>query len=183
MSSRHHQGPGEDALNIVRSDFVIDGTTFDTTLSDAFDSASTASHQVAFINIGPPAAATRSILGVGGRDHATSRRQVSDRSGRRGPTVTASAVIDGHRHRARQQGPFDVDGIENLDHAALTAYIKKPRRRHDHRRRVSIAWAIPWSTAAASCSPGANSTPRTSTSTRLRHRHETRRPLTHRAIA
>ena len=172
---------GEDALNIVRSDFVIDGTTFDTTLSDAFDSDFSTGKvtKSTFINIGT-AGGGDAIDTSGSVVEITdvTFRQVSDKaiSAGEASTVTASDIV--------------IDdtgtGLASKDRSTLTASKSRsgapssPRSPPTSRSpntaaprsspttcRSPAATPATWSrTAAASCSPGANSTPRTSTSTR-----------------
>ncbi len=127
---------GEDALNIVRSDFVIDGTTFDTTLSDAFDSDFSTGRitKSAFINIGT----------AGGGDAVDTSgsvveitdvtfRRVSDKAisvGEASTVTVRGADIDdigtGLASKDRSTLKASKVSIKNVKFAALTAYIKKP---------------------------------------------------------
>ena len=127
---------GEDALNIVRSDFVIDGTTFDTTLSDAFDSDFSTGKvtKSTFINIGT-AGGGDAIDTSGSVVEITdvTFRQVSDKaiSAGEASTVTASDIViddtgTGLASKDRSTLTASKISIRGAKFAALTAYIKKP---------------------------------------------------------
>lgn len=127
---------GEDALNTVRSDFVVDGTTFDTTLSDAFDSDFSTGKimRSTFINIGT-AGGGDAVDTSGSTVEITDSkfRQVSDKAISVGEasTVTASGIdIDdtgtGLASKDRSTLKATNITIKGAKFAALTAYIKKP---------------------------------------------------------
>jgi hypothetical protein len=125
---------GEDALNIVRSDFVIAGTTFDTTLSDAFDSDFSTGKvtKSTFINVGT-AGGGDAIDTSGSTVEITDVkfRQVSDKSISAGEasTVTATGIdIDDTGLASKDRSTLTAKNvtIKGAKFAALTAYIKKP---------------------------------------------------------
>ena len=127
---------GEDALNIVRSDFVIDATSFDTTLSDAFDSD---------FSSGRITISTFSYIGSAGGGDAVDTsgsvveiigatfRQISDKAisvGEASTVTVRDVVIDdtgtGLASKDRSTLKASNVTIKGAKFAALTAYIKKP---------------------------------------------------------
>ena len=127
---------GEDALNTVRSDYVVDRTTFDTTLSDAFDSDFSTGKitNSTFINIGT-AGGGDAVDTSGSTVEITDSkfRQVSDKSISVGEAsnVTVSGIdIDdtgtGLASKDRSTLKATKVTIKGAKFAALTAYIKKP---------------------------------------------------------
>ena len=127
---------GEDALNTVRSDFLVDGATFHTTLSDAFDSdfCTGTVRNSTFINVGT--AGGGDAIDTSGSTVTvidSKFRQVSDKSISAGEasTLTASGIdIDdtgtGLASKDRSTLKATNITIKGAKFAALTAYIKKP---------------------------------------------------------
>ncbi len=127
---------GEDALNIVRSDFVIDRTSFEDTLSDAFDADFSTGRitQSRFTNIGI----------AGGGDAIDTSGSVVEISGVRFRNISDKAISIGEASSAGVRDVVIEDtgtGLASKDRsklkasrvtitgatfAALAAYTKKP---------------------------------------------------------
>ena len=136
LAATFNNHDGEDALNIVRSDFTVAKTAFDTTLSDAFDSDfSTGSiTDTSFTNIGT--AGGGDAIDTSGSKveiNGVTFHKVSDKSISAGEasTVTARDVTiedTGTGLASKDRSTLTVRKvvIRGARFAPLTAYIKKP---------------------------------------------------------
>jgi hypothetical protein len=136
MAATFKDHDGEDALNIVRSDFTIAKTAFDTTLSDAFDSDFSTGRVTdsSFVNIGTAGGGDAvDFSGSTVEIQRVSFKGVSDKAISVGEasTVTATDVtIDdiGTGLASKDRSMLTVSGvvIRGARFAPLTAYMKKP---------------------------------------------------------
>ncbi len=127
---------GEDALNIVRSDFVIDRTSFEDTLSDAFDSDFSTGRitKSRFENIGTAGGGDAvdtsgsKVEISGARFHKISDKAISvgEASSVDVQDVTIEDTGTGLASKDRSELTASRILIRNAAFAALTAYTKKP---------------------------------------------------------
>ena len=134
--SRFVDSHGEDALNIISSEFMIDGLTIDGTASDAFDSDFSNGSVVnsTFVNVGKAGGGdavdvSGSLISV----TASEFRDVSDKA----LSVGEQSEMEASQIRMRNvgTGAASKDGsllrlsdsnIDGASFAGFTAYIKKP---------------------------------------------------------
>ena len=127
---------GEDALNIVRSDFVIDRTSFEDTLSDAFDSDFSTGRitESRFENIGT-AGGGDAVDTSGSKVEISNARfhKISDKAisvGEASIVVVRDVTIEdtGTGLASKDRSELKASGItiRNAAFAVLTAYTKKP---------------------------------------------------------
>ncbi len=127
---------GEDALNIVRSDFTVAKTAFDTTLSDAFDSDFSTGRitDTSFTNIGTAgggdavdtSGSTVEISGVTFRKVSDKSISVGEASTVTVHDVTIEDTGTGLASKDRSMLTATKVLIRGARFAPLTAYIKKP---------------------------------------------------------
>ncbi len=127
---------GEDALNIVRSDFTVAKTAFDTTLSDAFDSDFSTGRitDTSFTNIGTAgggdavdtSGSTVEISGVTFRKVSDKSISVGEASTVTVRDVTIEDTGTGLASKDRSMLTATKVLIRGARFAPLTAYIKKP---------------------------------------------------------